>query len=237
VTDNGDPIENPALRKYYLADRDRTKLGATIDYMATEKLFLSARVDYNKDDYTDSVIGLTEATQPVYTVDFSYQPVHNITTYGYYTYENIESTQAGSAFAIPPDYNADWEADFEDTFDTIGLGAKWMDLGKWDIGADVVMSKSNGSSNMRDLVTPGTAGQYPDTKTELTSVKLWTSYHHSKQLAYKLGLWFEEYSADNWAIDGLLPYDPAAVENVLLLGNETLDYNVYVITASASYRF
>ena len=237
VADNGDPVENPALRKYYLADRDRTKLGASIDYMATEKLFLSARVDYNKDDYTDSVIGLTEATQPVYTVDFSYQPVHNITTYGYYTYENIESTQAGSAFAIPPDYNVDWEADFEDTFDTIGVGAKWTDLGKWDIGADIVLSKSSGSSEMSDLAFPGTAGQYPETKTELTSVKLWTSYHHSKQLAYKLGLWFEEYSADNWAIDGLLPYDPAAVENVLLLGNETLDYNVYVITASASYRF
>ena len=64
--------ENPALRKYYLADRDRTKMGASIDYMATHKLFLSARVDYNQDDYTDSVIGLTEATQPVYTVDFSY---------------------------------------------------------------------------------------------------------------------------------------------------------------------
>jgi MtrB/PioB family decaheme-associated outer membrane protein len=226
--------ENPALRKYYLADRDRTKVGTTIDFMATDKLFLTARVDYNQDDYSDSVIGLTEATQPVYTIDFSYTPRHNITTYGYYTYETIESSQAGSAAGTT---TADWEADLEDTFDTIGIGAKWTDLGKWDIGADIVLSKSSGSSEMRDLAVPGTAGQYPDTRTELTSVKLWTSYHHSKQLAYKLGLWFEEYSADNWAIDGLLPYDPAAVENVLLLGNETLDYNVYVITASASYRF
>ena len=226
--------ENPALRKYYLADRDRTKVGTTIDFMATDKLFLTARVDYNQDDYSDSVIGLTEATQPVYTIDFSYTPRHNITTYGYYTYETIESSQAGSALGTTV---ADWEADFEDTFDTIGIGAKWTDLGKWDIGADIVLSKSSGSSEMRDLAVPGTAGQYPETKTELTSVKLWTSYHHSKQLAYKLGFWFEEYSADNWAIDGLLPYDPAAVENTLLLGNETLDYNVYVITASASYRF
>ena len=90
---------------------------------------------------------------------------------------------------------------------------------------------------MRDLAVPGTAGQYPETKTELTSVKLWTSYHHSKQLAYKLGLWFEEYSADNWAIDGVAVYDPLAVENMMFLGSETLDYNVYVITASMSYRY
>jgi len=226
--------ENPAMRKYYLADRDRTKVGGIIDYMATEKLFLSARVDYNEDDYTDSVIGLTEATQPVYTIDFSYQPRHNITTYGYYTYETIESSQAGSALGTE---TPDWEADFEDAFDTIGLGAKWTDLGKWDIGADIVLSKSNGSSVMKSLAVPGTEGQYPDTKTELASVKLWTDYNYSKQLVYKVGLWFEEYSADNWAVDGLQPYDPAAVENVLLLGNETLDYNVYVLTASLSYRY
>ena len=54
---------------------------------------------------------------------------------------------------------------------------------------------------------------------------------------YKLGFWFEDYSADNWAVDGLQPYDPLAVENTLLLGNTTLDYNVYVITASAIYRY
>ena len=224
-----------AMRKYNLADRDRTKVGASIDYMATDKLFLSARADYNQDDYKNSTIGLTEATQPVYTVDFSYQPANNITTYGYYTYENIQSSQAGADVSNQSS-TVGWEADFDDTFDTAGVGIKWTDLGKWDIGADIVYSKSDGASEMKDLVNPGTEDQYPDTKTELTSVKLWTRYNHSKQLSYRLGYWFEEYSADNWNA-GLQPYDPTAAANILLLGNETLDYNVYVITASASYRF
>ena len=74
-------------------------------------------------------------------------------------------------------------------------------------------------------------------KTALTSVKLWTSYDYSKQLSYKLGVWFEDYSEDNWAVDGIPSYDPATVANTLLLGNETLDYSVYVITVSASYRY
>ena len=232
---NTPPNQNPAMRKYNLADRDRSKVGASIDYMATEKLFLSARADYNQDDYNNSEIGLTEATQPVYTVDFSYQPANNITTYGYYTYENIQSSQAGADVSNQSS-TVGWEADFDDTFDTAGVGIKWTDLGKWDIGADIVYSKSNGASEMKDLVNPGTEDQYPDTKTELTSVKLWTRYNHSKQLSYRLGYWFEEYSADNWNA-GLSPYDPTAAGNILLLGNETLDYNVYVITASASYRF
>jgi MtrB/PioB family decaheme-associated outer membrane protein len=225
--------ENPAMRKYNLADRDRTKIGTSIDYMATDKLFLGARADYNKDDYTDSDIGLTEATQPVYTVDISYQPAHNINTYGYYTYENIKSSQTG----FDPSPGTEWQAEFEDTFDTIGIGASWTDLGKWDIGTDIVHSKSNGASEMTNLTDPGNADQYPDTKTELTSVKLWTKYRYSKQLSYKLGLWYEDYSADNWAIDDLQPYDPTVVANTLLLGNETLDYDVYVVTLSASYRY
>ena len=132
----------------------------------------------------------------------------------------------------------DWQADFKDTFDTIGLGAKLTSIGRWDIGADLTYSKSNGEIDMIDMNAPGPAIiQYPDTKTELTSVKLWTSYNQSKELSYKLGLWFEDYSADNWAVDDLQPYDPLAVENTLLLGNETLDYSVYVITVSASYRY
>ena len=202
--------------------------------MATDKLFLSARADYNKDDYTHTTIGLTEATQPVVTVNFSYQPRHNISTYGYYTYENIQSSQNG--FDMSP-FADGWQADFDDTIDTAGIGAKLTDLGMWAIGADIVYSQSVGAIEMHDLVNPGTEDQYPDTKTALTSVKLWTSYNYSKQLSYKLGVWFEDYSEDNWAVDGIQPYDPATVANTLLLGNETLDYSVYVITVSASYRY
>lgn len=232
---NTQPGENPAMRKFNLADRDRTKVGASIDYMATDKLFLSARADYNKDNYKKSTIGLTSANQPVYTVDFSYQPRHNISTYGYYTYEKIRSSQANAN--VTPSSTTDWEADFDDTFNTVGLGTKLTGLGKWDVGADIMYSKSRGEIEMQDIFNPGTEDQYPDTKTALTSIKLWTSYKFSKQLTYKLGYRFEKYSADNWAVDGLQPYDPTEVANTLLLGNEELDYHVHVVTASASYNF
>jgi MtrB/PioB family decaheme-associated outer membrane protein len=229
------PNENPAMRKYYLADRNRDTVGASIDYMATDKLLLSLKADYNKDDYENSTIGLTEATQPVYTIDFSYQPRHDITTYGYYTHENIRSSQ--TSLDVSPSGTTNWESNFDDTFDTAGIGAKLTGLGKWDVGADVLHSKSTGAIVMIDTFNPGTEAQYPDTRTELNSLKLWTSYDYNKQLTYKLGYRYEKYSEDNWAVDGLQPYNPAVASNILLLGNQTLDYDVHVITASASYRF
>ena len=227
--------ENPTMRKYHLADRDRTNVGAKIDYMATEKLFLSARADYNKDDYSSSVLGLTEATQPVYSVDITYQPRHNITTYGYYVHENIQSSQNG--LDIFMNTGSKWQADYDDIFYTAGIGARLYGIGKWDIGLDVVHSESTGVITMTDLAAPGTENQFPDTVTALTSVKLWTRYKYNKQLTYKLGLGFEDYEADNWAVDGLLPYEPTVVNNTLLMGNETLDYNVYVVSLSAIYKF
>ncbi|UCB56394.1 MAG: MtrB/PioB family outer membrane beta-barrel protein [Thiotrichales bacterium] len=56
-------------------------------------------------------------------------------------------------------------------------------------------------------------------------------------MVYKLGYRYEKYTADNWAVDGLQPYDPGVVAGTLLLGNQTMDYDVHVVTVSASYRF
>jgi MtrB/PioB family decaheme-associated outer membrane protein len=228
--------ENQLMRKYYLADRDRTTVGAKVDIMATEKLYLSAQAEHNEDDYKNSIVGLTEAKQPGYTVDFSYQPRTNITTYGYYTYEKIQSSQSGVDVS-PLTSTVGWEADFDDVFDTVGVGAKITELGRWDIGIDFVRSLSRGTIELRDINNAGAENQYPDTRTEMNSLKLWTSYRQNKQLTYKMGFWFEEYSEDNWAVDGLEPYDAAAVADALLLGNETLDYDVYAVTVSASYRY
>jgi MtrB/PioB family decaheme-associated outer membrane protein len=224
-------IQNSLMRKYNLADRDRAKIGAVIDYMATDRLYLSARADYSEDDYDATEIGLTEATQPTVTVDFSYTPVNNLTTYGYYTWESIQSSQTG----YDASSSSDWQADFDDTFDTAGIGAKWTDLGRWDLGADLVYSKAIGNIELKDQANPGSEDQFPDTMSEMYSIKLWTDYNYSKQLVYRLGYWYEEYLADNWAVDGLPVYTSGS--GILLLGNETMDYEVRVFTVSASYKF
>ena len=237
--------QNPLMRKYNLADRDRTTAGGLINVMATEKLFLGARADYSEDDYTDTQIGLTEASQPTVTLDFTYTPVNNLTTYGYYTWENIQSRQNGNDVtqtgsgpgggAVPT--TGLWQADFDDNFDTFGIGGKWTGLGKWDLGADLVYSKAIGHIDMKHSDPSIAVDQFPDNKTEMASIKLWTDYHYSKQLTYKLGYWYEEYLADNWAVDGLVPYDPTVVARTLLLGEQTMDYEVRVFTVSAIYRF
>jgi len=227
--------QNPVLRKFYLADRERGKIGGLLNYMPTNQFSFGIKAEYIEDDYTDSEIGLTDANQTLATLDATYIPRENITTYAYYTYEDIRSSQAGQegdiTTGIPP--GADWTADFDDRIDTVGIGTAITNLNnKWDIGADLTYSQSTGTIEMAS--TTGTASQYPDLKTSLGSLKLWTIYKQSKKLSYKFSYWYEDYSADNWALDGI---DPDTVENMLLMGEDTLDYDVHVVGASAIYSF
>jgi MtrB/PioB family decaheme-associated outer membrane protein len=225
--------ENPALRKYYLADRDRTRLGSSIDLLATDTLSLSARAEYIKDDYNDSEIGLIDSKEPTYTLDASYQPRSNITTYAYYTFQDIKSTQKGSEAGTS---TADWEADFKDRTHTLGVGGKLTGIrGKWDIGADIVLTKASGEVDMeKDFATGIPVTQYPDLDTDMTSLKIWTQYNYRRNIAWKLSYWYEDYSADNWAVDNL---QANSIPGLLLMDQETLDYDVHVVNASVIYRF
>jgi len=224
------PGENPALRKYHLADRDRTSVGASINYMPTERLDITASADYIRDDYDNSVIGLTGSTQPTWTVDVAWQPRSDITATAWYTREDIESSQAGSeaGLSVP-----DWTAEFEDTVDSAGIGARITGIrSKWDVGADIVHTRTTGEVDLVNLA--GGVMPYPDLKTSLTSLKLWTQYRYRKDLSWKLGYRYERYRADNWALDNL---QADSVANLLLLDEETPDYDTHVIAASVIYHF
>jgi MtrB/PioB family decaheme-associated outer membrane protein len=224
--------ENPAMRKYYLADRERTRAGASIDFLASDRLSLAASADYIRDDYDNSEIGLTEATLPTYTLDLSYQPRDDITTYAWYTREDIESRQAGSeAGTVIPD----WKAEFTDTVDTFGAGAKITGIrSKWDVGADLVYTSTTGDVDLDNLAPAGTVTPYPDLETSLTSVKLWTRYRYRRDLSWKLSYRYERFDADNWALDNL---QADSIGNLLLLGEETPDYDAHVMSASVIYHF
>jgi len=228
--------ENPALRKYYLADRGRTKIGASMHVMPTERLDITASTDYIRDEYHNSDIGLTQATQPTWTLDIAWQPRSDVTTSAWYTHEDIESTQAGEdegAGAIQGIPN--WTADFDDTVDTLGIGARITGIrSKWDVGADIMHSRATGEFALVNLVPLSVVTPYPDLKNSLTSLKLWTRYRYRKDLSWKLGYRYERYTADNWALDNL---QADSVANLLLLDEETPDYDVHVISTSLVYHF
>jgi MtrB/PioB family decaheme-associated outer membrane protein len=86
------------MRRYYVADRNRDKLRATIEWQSHEKFSLQGGLEYNKDDYKNSVYGLQEAKSWAVNLDGSYAVNENLVATAFYTYEDQRANSAGDAY-------------------------------------------------------------------------------------------------------------------------------------------
>ncbi len=236
--------ENPAMRTFYLADLDRNKLGASFYYIPTDRLSLGLTGEYMDDDYIESILGLTEAQQYSLLLDASYQISERISSHAFYTHDAFKSTNAGAQGKLLT--TPDWYAELEDTIDSAGLGFnlnKFLD--KWDLGADLIYTRSRGKIHMINNTTiptnPDTIAdpddptqQFPDLKTSLTSLQLWTNYRYSGTISYRFSYRYEDYSSEDWTVDNL---EADSVDHLLLLGEDRLDYTQHVVGMAVNVRF
>lgn len=223
-----DPAENPLLRKYNMADRTRDTGSIHAGLTPHERVNIGLDIDYSKDDYSDSVVGLTESRDTRYNADVAVilTDVTTLTAFG--NREEIKSEQAGSqVFAAP-----DWFAKNDDTFDTFGIGVKHQLIkDKLDVGADYVWSRSTGEIAVDNGSSPA---DFPDLKTSLDTLNLYASYRLRDNLTLRAAYWYEEYDSNDWMLDGV---GVATIPNVIAFGEQSPHYDVHVVTMSVRYQF
>ena len=223
------PPENPLLRKYNMADRDRDLVGMRAAATPWETVTVGLDYSLAKDDYRNSQVGLTSGKEYTVGLDLSAQLAENTSLHLYYSRQSIKSNQAGAqSFSNPPD----WTADNTDTIQTAGIGVKHALIPEtMDIGADLTSSRSVGDIKVSTALNePG----FPSIKSDLDSFKLWATYKVKADLMIRASLWQERYSSQNWAIDGV---SPSTIPNVLTLGETSPQYKVNVASLSVRYRF
>ena len=145
--------ELPGMRRFNMADRNRDKVRSMVNWEASEKLSFQAGVDYNKDDYANSVYGLKSAQSYALNFEGTFVAGDDLTASLFYTYEDIRSKTAGDAYgansatanvngftAIDPNVcygtiaarNANgkqdpclnWSTDMRDKVDTLGVALR-----------------------------------------------------------------------------------------------------------------
>ena len=164
--------ELPGMRRYNMADRNREKLRASVNWQTTDQLSLQAGLDVNKDDYNNSAYGLKDAKNWALNLDASYALNDNLSASLYYTYEDQASNSGGNSYTanstatavngftaisggcystialrnaankIDPCLN--WSAETKDKVDTIGFSLKHKGLlsGKLAMTGDVNYSRA-----------------------------------------------------------------------------------------------
>jgi MtrB/PioB family decaheme-associated outer membrane protein len=221
-----DPPQNPLLRKYNMADRDRTSVGVNANSMLSETSSIGVSVDYAKDDYTDSSLGLINATESNINLDSSVLVSERTSLHMFLGRQRIDSTQAGGQSTVV----AQWVASNVDTVDSAGIGVKHRLKGdKLDLGADLVISQSTG----RISIDAG-AQAFPDLEVALNSLQLYADYRLQDNMTLHAAYWYEHYDSRDWALDGV---DPDTINNLLSFGEDSPDYRLNVVTVTLRYKF
>jgi len=220
------PSENPLLRKYNMADRERNVGTLYASIQPRKKITVGLSIDYANDDYTGSMIGLKGGSEFGVQADGVMVLTQNANFHVFLGQQEIRSSQAGSqAFSAP-----DWLADNNDTIATGGFGFARIVNDQLDVGVDYTLSRSTGRTTIGG-VSPSV---FPKNTADLDSLKLYANYKLKEAMSLSMAYWYEHYSSSSWAIDGVAP---GTIPNVLDLGIQSPSYNVSLVALSFRYQY
>ena len=218
--------ENPLLRKYNMANRDRDIAELRVDVTLSARLSVGLETRISWDKYRRSVIGLRDGRSGAVAADAAFSLSDDTSATLYLSHEQIDSTQA-NAEAIPG--SPLWFASNKDSIDTAGAGIRHHASDKLDLGVDYTYVRSTGEISIR-----GATVGFPDLTSRLHSAKLYATFRPKPKLALRLAYWYENYRSEDWTLDEVTP---TTISNLLAFGQGSPSYHINVITLSGRYQF
>ena len=170
-----EPAADPALvgfEQFFLADRNRDKLRALVNWDVNEKMSMQAGVDYIDDRYPHQQFGLKQSEGWAVNVDGAYAASETFVVNGFVTYEHMKMRLDSLAIArgltstnlvphvsgppcapytnlantLPADYFTDpcrqWSESQADRVVTLGLGARYSGLARWVLSGDATYARA-----------------------------------------------------------------------------------------------
>jgi MtrB/PioB family decaheme-associated outer membrane protein len=224
---NPESQQNPLMRKYNMADRERYGFKANTSTFMAGGTSINFEFEYSDDDYDKSDIGLTESDYLRFGTDLSAPIGEASSIYASFYEEHIETDQANSqSFST-----ADWRATTDDRFQTATAGVIWPDIiGRIDATFEYAWSQSVGEVNSN---TSGLPDSFPDLRTKRQTVRAGLNYPYSKSLSFGFNYLFESLDSDDWSLDNV---EPDTMNNLLALGADPWNYNASVFYLSVRYQ-
>jgi MtrB/PioB family decaheme-associated outer membrane protein len=220
--------QNPLMRKYNLAFRDRT-FGEMVAVIApVEKpVSLTATVLFADDDYTESYLGLNGSEEIRASADLSWAVSESAAVYLTYGRDAIDAHQTGSEqFGF-----WDWSAFHEDTFDHVGFGMSWRPV-ESKFAFNFSFDRGEGLTQITLDSLSGGLSQLPDLESTLDSLRIEAEYAFSERLVGTFDLRYEAFELKDWAL-----VSQTTIPSVLTLGAQAYDYDVYALGIGVRYRF
>jgi MtrB/PioB family decaheme-associated outer membrane protein len=233
--------EQPAMRHFDIADRDRNRLTALLQLAPSSAIALSVSAAVGRDDYTHSGFGLRDNRNRAYSVSFDLTPREAIAAGGSYTFEKYTALQRsrqaapGAQFVDP---TRDWTLD---TADRVHTALATLDLVRLIPRTELNLTYSYTRSKALYVygVVPGStlfAGglfpaerQLPPVANELRTGTVDLRYFLTPRVAVGFLYWYDRYRVDDFALG------PQTIDRIDLPGTLLLGYLYRPYTAHSAW--
>jgi len=222
------PEENPLIRQYNYAPRDRVFYSLTSTWTATSTLTWSIEGLIANDDYRNSPLGLQAVHEHRGSTTLTWTPRDNFNAYIDVAYEQLFNFQNGSA---APE-SAPWVTQDTERFWNAGIGGHWIPQERWTLSLDYLIAPSY--DNIDTASAGGLQQAFPQNWTKLSSTRLDVAYQWTPALQVRFRYTRETYNSSDWALAGVRP---ATMPNLLALGIQPLSDNVHLFGLSLRYQF
>lgn len=234
---------DPLLRRYHLADRDREQVAVNFTMLPVAMVSLDIIGKLTRDDFPESKVGLQTSASRHLTLNLGIDPPgSDWHAYGYVTGERYRNKQQGysrrgggsptpffpESVRLPEN---NWWVESADRVVTAGVGFNWLLLqDKLDLSVDI--NRSDATTDT-DPVSNGLAySDFSDIDSTLTGLALKGRYTLNNGHQLGLNYRFEKYDSTDFAFDRVAV---DSLSNVILLGNASPVYSGYVV--EVTYRY
>jgi MtrB/PioB family decaheme-associated outer membrane protein len=231
--------------RYDQAEKDIARYGAFAELSPwSGKTTLTLSYIKGKDDYKNSLYGLTNADNEALSAEVDFTANDRVNLYGFYTRENVSTNQVArqSGATVSTNRLEEWSSEITDKVDSFGAGAT---LGivkeKADLKLFANYQKVDGNNDISAPAggTLATARRaiggiadipfFDDTKLYTLSAEV--SYKATPRWTVGLGGWYQYYKLLDSNTTGLANYVPAS----FFLAASDSDFKGHLVYVRASY--
>jgi len=217
-------IENPLMRKFHYADRDRRRLVTEIDIANDQPWSLNLSWSRSEDEYSQSAVGLRRSREENLSLDFGLFPGRNFSLSAFMSRDGI--TSALSGFDATTD--SGWDAFTRDRVTTQGSGVLARPSKRVTLELNWTQSRSRGR------IAVAESPQFPVLRSRFESLRGSVSVALNDNWGWKLIAERETLSTEDWQTDG---FGPRSIANVLTLSGQSPRYHVTALLLQAICRY
>ena len=220
------PEENPLVRDFNYAPRDRVFSSLTGSWAATSTFTWMIEGFLAKDDYRLSPLGLQAAHEQRASTTLAWTPRDTLSAYLDAGYQRLAMLQNGYTGVL----TAPWLAADTERFWNLSVGGRWVPQERWTLTLDYLLAPSYEDT---DSTAGGSVQSFPQSWTKLDSARLGVAYQWTKALQIRFRYMREQYNSNDWALDGV---GPSTVPNLVSLGIQPYRDNVNLFALTVRYQ-